>query len=167
MITVTCPGLDELTKTLEKSGKMLTKTYDEVLAKLVDEAKDIADKGFGEAEMDVHPDDYEKPFVSAERVGLCNYVITAHSKQVMFLEFGAGYTTDMFGFSKDVDIPVYPGSWSVKDKRQWTRRGYWRSPNGHFYDSIPPTRAMFNASQFLLYRLQSGDLKLSTGDLTT
>lgn len=161
MITITCPGLDELTKTLQRQGKNLTKTYDEVLQDLVEEAKGVAEAEYALAEDYVHPDDYEKVAVRWEKIGECDYLLIAEGRQVVFYEFGAGYTTDsIYGFSRDMPFLVSPGSWSVKDKQQFTRYGRWYSPKGHYYNSIPPTRAMYYATQVILRKLEDGDIKL-------
>lgn len=157
MITITCPGLDELKKKLEEKGKQMTKTYDEALAYLAEQAAENARAGFDEAQDYVHPDDWKKPLVKWDKVGDCHYIISANGEEVCFYEFGAGYTTDMYGFSGEMPFMVSPGSWSVKDKQQFTKYGRWYSPNGHYYNSIPPTRAMFNASQVLIRNLENGD----------
>ena len=160
MITITCPGLDELKKKLEEKGKQMTKTYDEALAFLADEAVENARAGFDGAREFVHPDDYEAPIVTREKIAECDYIIRATGKEVCFYEFGAGYTTDVgFGFALEMPFMVSPGSWSVKDKQQFTKYGRWYSPNGHYYNSIPPTRAMFNASQVLIQHLENGEFK--------
>ena len=157
MITITCPGLDELQKTLADKGKNLDKDYDVLLEELVTEARDNAKAGYEGAREFVHPDDFEMPSVEYEKVGECDYIVSAVGKEVSFYEFGAGYTTDNFGFASEMPYMVSPGSWSVGHAQQFTRYGRWYSPNGHYYNSIPPTRAMFNAAEVIKYRLSTGD----------
>jgi len=161
MITITCPGLDELIKTLEAKGKELPSTYDKALEGLADEAVVNARAGYKGLEGYIPKDDYKfvDEQVTKEKVGECDYIVRADGDEICFYEFGAGYTTDMGGFASEMPFSVHPGSWSVNDKQQFTRYGRWYSPNGHYYNSIPATRAMYNASQVLLQHLENGEFK--------
>jgi hypothetical protein len=159
MIKITCPDLDELTKTMERQGKELPKEYDALLERLVDEAKWTADAFYDKAADYVHHDDFKRPQVRYDKVDVGDYIITAEGDEVCFFEFGAGYAASPMGFANEMPFPVYPGSWSVSHKRHFTEKGYWFSPNGHYYTTIPPTRAMYTAAQNLLRRLDTGDFE--------
>jgi len=160
MITITCPSLDELTKKLNSMGKELPATYDKVLNSLCEEAVGYARAGFRGAKLDMAADDYhfKDEQVTKEKVDECDYLIRAEGDDICFLEFGSGYGVDN-GHEWAVEMPfqVFPGSWSVGDSQQFAMRGYWYSPSGHYYKSIPATRAMFNASEMLRTHLENGD----------
>ena len=160
MITITCPGLDELQKKLADQGKTLTKSYDSVIAGLCDEARQVAEAEYDTARDFVRPDEYEKVEVYVDKIGECDYLITARGKDVCFYEFGAGFGAEgANGLASEMPFGVYPGSWSEKDKRQFVSKGYWFSPQGHYYKLIPSTRAMFKAAELIKQRIANGDFK--------
>ena len=78
------------------------------------------------------------------------YKIIANGKDVCFLEFGAGVTTDTtHPFAKNVSFDVYPASWSIDHAKQFVRKGYWMY-RGEKYDAITPMRGMYHAYKAIL-----------------
>lgn len=121
MITITCPGLDELTKTLEKQGKKLPEEYDALLKDLVDKAKVVADSFYKVAKQYIPPDDYREPSVYPEKIGECDYKLIAEGREVCFYEFGAGIASDpSHPWAKEMPFSVSPGSWSKDHARQFS-----------------------------------------------
>lgn len=159
MITITCPSLQELTETLARQGKELPKEYDELLWDLMGEAKIVADSFYDGASAYMPSEDFVKPSVHPERIGECHDMLIAEGKDVCFLEFGAGvYADGNHPWAGEMPFAVRPGSWSETHARQFADRGFWFY-NGTSYSYIPPTRAMFNASENLIRRLNDGDFE--------
>ena len=85
--------------------------------------------------------------VGRQARGSSQYEVVARGKGVVFLEFGAGDTTDgAHEFAKRLpDIEVRPGSWSETHAMQYARNGYWWY-KGKKLTYIYPTRALLRAS---------------------
>lgn len=159
MITITCPGLDELTKTLEKQGKKLPAEYDTLIEGLVNEAKDVADAFYNTAAQYMPSDDFQKPSVFHEKMGECYYKLIAQGKEVCFYEFGAGMASDpSHPWAQEMPFEVNPGSWSKDHSRQFSDKGFWFYRKTS-YSYIPATRAMYTAAQNMIRRLDAGDFE--------
>lgn len=130
---------------------------DKKLKALVDEAVVVARAGYAlageygvENRVNVYSDQDKQLYGDS-------YFIIAHGKDVGFLEFGAGITTDMAHPWKHLmPFDVRPGSWSETHARQFADNGFWFY-NGTSYSYIPPTRAMYNASVYMRQKIQSGE----------
>ncbi len=75
------------------------------------------------------------------------YVVNANGKAVVFLEFGAGLMTDSSDiFAKEVDFPVYVGSYSelASSSHEFYKTGKWHF-GGKEYTYIVPKNAMQKA----------------------
>ena len=120
---------------------------------LVSKAKDTADAFYMPAQGDVQ----KLPYVEWQRNGQCDYSVVASGAEVTFAEFGAGYTTDFYGYAKEVPFTVSPGSWSVSHAKMFTKLGWWKTPDGRKISYIAPTRAMFTAGQEMKQRIESGE----------
>ena len=128
---------------------------DKKLKALVDEAVMVARAGYAlageygvENRVNVYSDQDKELYGDS-------YFIIAHGKDVAFLEFGAGFTTDISHPWKHLmDFDVRPGSWSETHARQFADHGFWFY-NGTSYSYIPPTRAMYNASEYMKQKIQT------------
>lgn len=89
----------------------------------------------------------EKPYrVYAEKTKN-GAVLVAEGKDVMFREFGAGVTTATDKVSPNAEgLPeVRPGSFSEKNRQQFSQKGRWYYKNVR-YTGIQPMLGMYNAS---------------------
>ena len=72
--------------------------------------------------------------------------VVATGRAVMFLEFGAGATTNVpyNPFAENAPVPIRPGSYSETHRQLYTRYGYWIF-GGRIYDHVNPLRALYLA----------------------
>ena len=72
------------------------------------------------------------------------YKISMSGKDVYFIEFGTGDAANAHGFTPLVAI--YPGSWSVQHKKQYSTNGFWHY-GGESMSETPAYMPMFYASK--------------------
>lgn len=155
MMTVSCPDLARLQARLTEIGQELTPVLDRAMDGLCQQAAQTANAFYSTYEGFGSP-----PTAHVEKRGECQYSLVADGSQVSFAEFGAGFTTDMYGYAYAPTVPylVSPGSWSKDHARQFTDRGWWEVwPGGPRFDHITPTRAMFYAGQEMQQNAESGE----------
>lgn len=73
------------------------------------------------------------------------YIVSALGEQVVFLEFGAGVSTDVsHPYADNVSFTVAPGSWSQDHSQMYAKYGYWYY-NGIIFYGVDPLRCLYNA----------------------
>lgn len=75
-------------------------------------------------------------------------VILALGDQAIVAEFGAGNDTIAPSFENQPDTPVYPGSWSERNMREYARYRSWHY-QGEKYYGIPARRGLARAKEYI------------------
>ena len=148
MITVITYGIDSLMAKAEEMQSTLEKVVDDALTRVTEQAVTTARAFYASA--------VENPHVTvvAEH-GFLDHSVVASGSDVVFAEFGAGLTTETGGYSLEMPIGIYPGSWSETHSRQFSSTGKWKH-NGRIFTHILPTNAMYNAGLEMRQNIESG-----------
>ena len=137
------PGdISRMIKSLEAYKRKFEKQREDFLRRIAEEGSAEASRVYGaEVSVSAVPTDY-------------GYAIVASGKQVCFLEFGAGTTTDsahpMAGnFTAQTGIPVQEGSYSREHAQMFIVFGAWEWPpkSNHWMDHVDPQPGLYRAEQ--------------------
>lgn len=133
-------SVDKAVAELKAYNKGLRKKYDEICKRLAEigakEAQARFDRGAQESNGGT---------VVTVRPIENGWAINASGENVYFVEFGTGVeATSTHGFN--VSVPVYPGSYSENNAKQYSTYGYWWYRNTK-YDGTPAYMPMYYAEK--------------------
>ena len=137
------PGdISRMIKSLEAYKQKFEKQRETFLRRIAEEGSAEASRVYGsEVSVSAVPTD-------------TGYSIVANGKQVCFLEFGAGTTTNsshpMAGeFTAQTGVPVEEGSYSREHAMEYIVFGAWEWPrkSGNWMDRVEPQPGLWRAEQ--------------------
>ena len=115
-IDISDPGsIDEAVKAFHEATAGLDEKINRFLTELAEIGRSAAEQTYGSA-IDV----------TVQKSGDDEWVIRASGDAVVFFEFGAGDATNKDArYAKEMPFPVYKGSYSEQNARQYSEQGFW------------------------------------------
>jgi len=154
MISVVCPDIKRIQQRMEQMNHKLPVVVDKAMEKVFLQSTSTARAFYYGTD---NPSNLRGLSVLTFKNGQADYSLVATGSGVVFLEFGAGWATDVGAeYAKEMPFPVVPASWSIHDAQEFFKHGSW-TYHGVTYDSIYPTRGMFIAGQELKRNIESGE----------
>ena len=149
---ISATNIDDAAQKLREYAKWVSQKESELIAKLAERGRSVAEINFTFAQYDGDKDDIS---VTVDSQG-SSATIYAKGKAVAFIEFGSGAAMG-YGHPDAGKHGLGPGTWSTNE--ELGGKGHWDDPNGWYYEhgkkshGNPPAQAMWQAVQTMTEEL--------------